>query len=341
MPPSLAPPYTLATFGTIETHEPVLLLDVDGTLISTKSGRVFPVSIDDWQWIPGVLEKLTEWSRSMRLVFITNQKKLSPADLLRKASQWHESLQRPFYLVSGHADAYYRKPYTGLWQVLSQHYQITKEDVTRMIGDMETDCWFAFNVGIPFTWAQTEFGRGIEPTLGPHPLTSYFTVAEPPTSSLRANKHLVVMMGAPASGKSTLAKWYEEQGYVRLNRDTMTPHTMSKAFDAALLLHTNVVLDNTNATVAHRLTWIHPAKVRGYHVTVVWIDLPKPVVMHFNAYRLEMDASATMVPDVAIHSYFAKRETPTAAEGYDELVHHTRVILYDASMEALLVSKRF
>ncbi len=35
----------------------LVIFDVDGTLTTTKSGATFRESADDWQWLPGRLEK--------------------------------------------------------------------------------------------------------------------------------------------------------------------------------------------------------------------------------------------------------------------------------------------
>jgi len=35
------------------------------------------------------------------------------------------------------------------------------------------------------------------------------------------NKNIVIIMGYPASGKTVLAREYEEQGYKRINRDEL------------------------------------------------------------------------------------------------------------------------
>jgi D-glycero-D-manno-heptose 1,7-bisphosphate phosphatase len=50
------------------------IFDVDGTLTTTKSGDTFRKSADDWQWLPGRLEKLAELkAHGVRLAVATNQ----------------------------------------------------------------------------------------------------------------------------------------------------------------------------------------------------------------------------------------------------------------------------
>lgn len=53
----------------------IAAFDLDGTLINTKSGRTFPINVDDWKLfndnIIPVLKQLTE--KNYSIVIITNQ----------------------------------------------------------------------------------------------------------------------------------------------------------------------------------------------------------------------------------------------------------------------------
>lgn len=52
----------------------LIIFDVDGTLVETKSGATFRKTADDWQWLPGRLEKLQELkAQGVKLAIATNQ----------------------------------------------------------------------------------------------------------------------------------------------------------------------------------------------------------------------------------------------------------------------------
>src|SRR6266702_7340867 len=52
----------------------LIIVDVDGTLVNTKSGATFRKSAQDWQWIPGRLTKLAELKQAgIRMAIATNQ----------------------------------------------------------------------------------------------------------------------------------------------------------------------------------------------------------------------------------------------------------------------------
>ena len=49
------------------------IFDLDGTLVSTKSGNTFRKSADDWQWIPGRLGKVQALGNQVNIGLATNQ----------------------------------------------------------------------------------------------------------------------------------------------------------------------------------------------------------------------------------------------------------------------------
>ena len=84
---------------------------------------------------------------------------------------------------------------------------------------------------------------------------------------------VVMIVGYPASGKSSLAKEYIEKGYTYLNRDTVG----GKILDLIPLLNTalegdeNVILDNTFPTIASRKDFIDVSKMHSAVIICEWL----------------------------------------------------------------------
>lgn len=53
-------------------RERVLFMDLDGTLIETKSGKTFPEDINDWKWKGGIIRAICRYNPT-HLFIVTNQ----------------------------------------------------------------------------------------------------------------------------------------------------------------------------------------------------------------------------------------------------------------------------
>jgi predicted kinase len=90
-----------------------------------------------------------------------------------------------------------------------------------------------------------------------------------------ADGEVVLIMGLPGAGKSTAARRFVDDGYVRLNRDSdggslrgLLPHLQRLVDDG----HSRIVLDNTYMSRASRARVVHAAQALGLPVRCVWLD---------------------------------------------------------------------
>lgn len=83
-----------------------------------------------------------------------------------------------------------------------------------------------------------------------------------------------MMMGLPASGKSTLTAEYAGKGYRVLNRDSVGGEVgaLLPAFRAALAAGENVVLDNLFLTIDSRAPFITAAREVGATIRLLWFQ---------------------------------------------------------------------
>uniref|UniRef100_A0A6B0VDF1 Putative polynucleotide kinase 3' phosphatase n=1 Tax=Ixodes ricinus TaxID=34613 RepID=A0A6B0VDF1_IXORI len=110
-------------------HKPkIAAFDMDGTLITTKSGKVFPVNSHDWRiLLPQVETKLRSLlADGFKIVVITNQRGLAKShshesEFKSKVEHILKRLDIPaqVYVCSGHG--FYRKPAPGVWEHLEKH----------------------------------------------------------------------------------------------------------------------------------------------------------------------------------------------------------------------------
>jgi len=306
----------------------VLFADLDHTLITPKGKHVFPKSLDDWMWKNNaIVPKLKDmYNKGYEIVIVSNQKKMSGDDVKTKATMIYDDLKLPFVFISGHSDMYYRKPQLGLWDLLIEYIFKDAKNIDMpssvFIGDSEADLYFARNTNIKFIHTDSFF-LGIQDAKfakiedAEHPLTKWMSNTVHNLPPLRASsKHLVVMVGSPASGKSYYSKELENKGFLRINKDSMkTDKIVEKAFNEGIKEGRSIVIDNTNPTKEARAKWINAAKKASYHVSIVWMNFPMPVVEYLDNYRIAKYKSQDYhVPLVAMRVYYKKLEVPTQQE---------------------------
>lgn len=94
-------------------------------------------------------------------------------------------------------------------------------------------------------------------------------------SPLRADSEVVLIMGLPGAGKSTVAETFVARGYQRLNRDTVggSLSGLLPVLDRAIESGSSrIVLDNTYVSRKSRAPVIQAALQRGLPVRCIWLS---------------------------------------------------------------------
>jgi aryl-alcohol dehydrogenase-like predicted oxidoreductase/histidinol phosphatase-like enzyme/predicted kinase len=154
------------------------------------------------------------------------------------------------------------------------------------------------------------------------------------TNGGRGDGEVVLVMGLPAAGKSTLARDLVAQGYERLNRDEAggTVQDLLPVLERlALEGKRRFVLDNTYVSRKSRRPVLERAKALGLAVRGIWLDTSIEDAQTNAVERMvarygrvlgpeEMRAAARKDPGVfpPVAQFRMKRETelPTEAEGF-------------------------
>lgn len=133
----------------------------------------------------------------------------------------------------------------------------------------------------------------------------------------------VILMGIPATGKTTFCKRYfnEETGYVRLSRDTLRFwDNLWRELWKCLSTRRSFVLDNTHVERKDRSYYIAMAAAAGYEISGYYLQSRVLDCVRRNEAR-NYHSEDEYVPTQAVLDKAARLHHPCYAEGFDHLYY--------------------
>ncbi|GLC56035.1 hypothetical protein PLESTB_001057500 [Pleodorina starrii] len=165
-------------YGDPKPNTKIAGVDLDGTMVNTKSGAQFPKDAADWKWFnkatPDVIRSYHD--RGFKVVIFTNQGGIKSAVTGKMAEKVKGRIDAvvgelgiPCQVFAATMDDQYRKPEGGMWEFFTQNANGgVQPDLSNsfFVGDAagrpgdfaESDKGFAAAVGIRFRLPEDEFG---------------------------------------------------------------------------------------------------------------------------------------------------------------------------------------
>ena len=305
--------------------------DMDGTLIATKSGKVFPKDTSDWRPLhPVVKAKLQDlhYKDGYDVLILSNQLAVSTGKTTITGMQEKiDSILRLFEIPANVIFAtrrdLYRKPAPGMWAYFREHNKDCpiNEANSFYCGDAagrpedkrtgrkkdfsDSDLKFAHNNSLTF-YTPEEVFLGQDPPyvsfgskFNPSEYRNYINSNKIDLLSPRETKiscetqELILLVGCQASGKSSFYREHlATKGYKHVSQDILkSKDKCLSSTEHLLTTGKSVVVDNTNPDVAARSCYIQLATKHNIPVRVFWLITSVDHCKHNNLFRQITDKS--------------------------------------------------
>lgn len=283
-------------------RDKVAVFDVDWTLIKPKEGRRFPKEVSDWQWLrPSVPVVVRRYHREgYRIFFLTDQTKDWKVDMIKTVCG---ELDVPVVAIIAMKKEI-QKPNDGLFRKVIEGEDYNWEESV-YVGDA---------AGREGDWADVD--KRVAEKLGLKFLTPEEVFPLPAVQERvieGREKEVVIMVGYPGAGKSTVARKLAAAGnYYLVEGDAVggTIARMLQAGEKGLASgSSSIIFDATNGTREKRAAFLDFARKHGLGVRCVWVNVGIDVAMEQNKER-----GGKVIPDVVFYTYRKRFEAPTMEE---------------------------
>jgi len=294
---------TIIKLDSTINHSKYAIFDFDWTLVKPKDNRKFPININDWQYtrnsVPNVIQK---YKLDHHIIIVTDQTKLWKIDQIKLVLDDLELKNNTTVIIGGKT----HKPNTSLFLKVFPDYKSI--NTIFYVGDAagRKDDWsdcdkeFAKNLNILFMVPEEIF-----------PLDQI----ETPEIPISENKEVIIMIGYPGSGKTTIAKKICENNnsyHIVSGDEFKTTSKMIK--DAITNINKSIIFDSTAGTKEKRSEFINFAKKNNLPIRSIWVQTSFDISMERNKQRSLI--TNIKIPDIAYYVYRKKFEEPTEDEGF-------------------------
>jgi bifunctional polynucleotide phosphatase/kinase len=332
----------------------IAAFDLDWTLIKPKSGKKFPKDYDDWTLLHGVKEKLTELhEKKYKIVIFTNQAGSSlDINLFAKKIRAISSLiDVPIQAFVATDYGYCRKPSIGMWWLLTRNNNKIVIDIKNSfyIGDAagrpndfsNSDLKFALNLGLKFYTDVRMNDVSFPFPVHPLELSLYFDKYLDQGKIEPVDKQeMIIFVGPPAAGKSTVAQRFEEHGYIVVSQDELkTKPKVIARIRKELSDGLSVVVDRKNEYIDDRAEFISIANEYEVPVKIIWFDISRELSEHLATYREIM--TGKHIPAIVFNKYYSKDkglQAPIMGEGAEVIKTYFKNDLSQVENSAIFMS---
>lgn len=310
----------------------ILAFDMDGTLITTKSGKIFPKDSNDWEFLFSleiIINKIEEYkNNNYNIVIFSNQNINNFDEIIKPKILILLDILKIDGVFAKKKDVF-RKPLNGMFELYKNFYNIKSIDEQSFyIGDAcgrkkpddhnDTDLKFALNNNLIFLQPEEFFLNKISRQMSlSYELPKKINfIKQSYNEKLIFNQNdkpiIIIMCGSPGSGKSTLSKIINQlnnNSFEIINQDTLKSKAKCiKSFKEFINKNKNIIVDNTNPSLKVRKTYIELIP-DNYIKIIYFLNIPKNISKHNMIYR-SIITNNNFLSNIVFNIFYANLEKP-------------------------------
>lgn len=299
---------TLIKVGKYRHRQKMALFDYDWTLVRPKSNGTFSKGLDDWRWmssnVPQVMEEF--YKKGFAICIVSNQTKNT--DMKTEQIVNVLSLLPVPAIVAIAKEKEDKKPNRTMFDAIVGEKKV----------DFKKSVFIGDALGRKGDWSDVDkqfaINSGLINILAPDDL---FKVEKEPQVAVKEIEHqeIILMVGFPGSGKSTIANSFNKDKYVVINGDELkTSKRMIKASEKFLDEGYSVIYDATNPSIEKRKEYIQVAEKYSLPIRAIVMTTDMTEAIFRNNKRDKV------IPKIVYYTFRKKFEEPSLEEGFVDIV---------------------
>lgn len=266
-----------------------VIFDFDGTLAAKANGDIPGKAETDpdnfvlYHDVERVLNELMD--DGIQIVIISNQSNFNEFKQQMFVNLF-EMFDRKLIILVAHKKNQFRKPNSGFLKLL-EDFEILLYcgDAIGQTSDFP-----------PYTYDSADYDFALSNNLE---FISPMDVFESNFETYVPTAKVVIMMGNPGSGKTTVSKRLESEGFIRYSQDEhkgkLDKVGLKKEMEKELQQGNSIVLDATHSSEKNRQVWIDLADKCSVNYVILWCVRDGRI---FNALRSEPISKMAYIPYV-------------------------------------------